>query len=127
MMKGGASMNSTHGQNTVDVLFSLPVPKNLIGFIKELTVRAGGKVVQMESGDESDVILPPLPEKERVGRLLRAARLRAEMTQKQLAEAVGVPQSHVSEYEKNIRPIPKDKVKKLSKLLKTVPEHFIRR
>jgi transcriptional regulator with XRE-family HTH domain len=32
--------------------------------------------------------------------MLKGLRLRAEMTQKELAEAIGVPQSHVSEYEK---------------------------
>ncbi len=120
-------MNTTCEQGTVDVLLSLPIPENLVGFITELTLRAGGKVVHLEQVDEDDVIIPPIPEKERVGRLLKGARLRAEMTQKQLAEAIGVPQSHISEYEKNTRPVPKDKARELAKLLKTVQEHFIRR
>ncbi|GHV57295.1 hypothetical protein FACS189460_3600 [Deltaproteobacteria bacterium] len=38
-------------------------------------------------------------------------RLQAEMTQKKLAEAIGVHQSHVSEYEKNKRKIPEGKAK----------------
>jgi transcriptional regulator with XRE-family HTH domain len=49
------------------------------------------------------------------------------MTQKELAAAVGVPQSHVSEYEKNKRAIPRGEAKELAKILKTVPSHFLER
>jgi transcriptional regulator with XRE-family HTH domain len=47
------------------------------------------------------------------------------MIQKELAEAIGVPQSHVSEYEKNKRRIPAGKVEGLAKLLKSVLFNFL--
>ena len=47
------------------------------------------------------------------------------MPQKELAEAIGVPQSHVSEYEKNKRRIPEGTAKELAKLLKSVPSNFL--
>ena len=72
-------------------------------------------------------IAPPIPETERIGRMLRGARVRAGMTQKQLATAIGVPQSHISEYEKNKRHIPKHKAEEAAKVLNTVATHFLSR
>lgn len=71
------------------------------------------------------VRVPPLPESERVGRMLKGLRLREGMTQIQLAEAIGVPQSHISKYEKNRRTIPPAKAEELATLLHTVPGYFL--
>ena len=62
--------------------------------------------------------LPPIPDAERPGRLLRAARSREDMTQVQLARLTGIPQRHISEMEHGKRPIGKDRAKKLAEILK---------
>ena len=67
----------------------------------------------------------PLPDNLKNGILLRAARLRADLTQKELAKKIGVPQSHISQYEKNIRKIPLQKAKELANILNTSEEYFI--
>ena len=53
----------------------------------------------------------------RVGNLLAAARLKAGITQKKLAESVGIRQSMISEYERGKRRLTKDMGKKLSSVL----------
>ena len=73
----------------------------------------------------SVIAVPPMPDTERPGRMLRGLRLREELTQAQLARAIGVPQSHVSAYERNARPIPADKAEKLAEVLHSVPENFL--
>ena len=70
-------------------------------------------------------VVPPMPPCERPGRMLRGLRLREGLTQAQLADAIGVPQSHISAYEKNARPIPRDKAVKLAEHLHSVPENFL--
>jgi len=81
---------------------------------------------ELTVGDEV-VTVPPMPEEERIGRMLRGLRLRAGMTQKELATSISVPQSHVSEYEKNKRAIPRGKARELAKILKTAQANFLPR
>lgn len=66
-----------------------------------------------------------MPGSERPGRMLRGLRLRAEMTQAQLANALGVPLSHIAAYEKNRRPIPPETARQLADVLHSVPENFL--
>ena len=61
---------------------------------------------------------PPIPEAERPGRMLRAARSREDLTQLQLAQLTGIPQRHISEMEHGKRSIGKDRAKKLAEVLK---------
>ncbi|MDR2934646.1 MAG: helix-turn-helix domain-containing protein [Candidatus Adiutrix sp.] len=91
--------------------------------LSKLVAKLGGELVI----DDEVVTVPPMPEEERVGRMLRGLRLRAGMTQKELAAAIGVPQSHVSEYEKSKRAIPRGKARELAKVLKTVTANFLPR
>lgn len=100
----------------------ITVPADCFELVSALVQRLGGQVI---TDDEEVVTVPPMPESERVGRMLKGLRLREGMTQAQLAEAIGVPQSHISEYEKNKRPIPPAKAEELAKLLHTVPGHFL--
>jgi len=51
------------------------------------------------------------------GVFLAGARYREEMTQKQLSEATGVPQRHISEMENGKRPIGKTLAKKFAEAL----------
>lgn len=52
------------------------------------------------------------------GLALKGARLRSEMTQKQLADAIGALPHHVSEMEHGKRSIGKEMARKLSKILR---------
>jgi transcriptional regulator with XRE-family HTH domain len=69
--------------------------------------------------------LVPMPEVNRGGAMLKALRQREGMTQKALAGAVGVPQSHISDFEKNRRAVPYKYAQKLAGLLHTIPSHFM--
>jgi DNA-binding transcriptional regulator YiaG len=100
----------------------LSIPAENFDLIAALVAKLGGR---LELKGERLVTVEPMPESERPGRMLKGLRLRAEMTQKDVAEAISVPQSHVSEYEKNKRRIPEGKAKELAKLLKSVPSNFL--
>ena len=52
-------------------------------------------------------------------------RQRAGMTQKALASAIGLPQSHISEFEKNRRVVPYKHAQKLAEALHSIPSHFM--
>jgi len=76
------------------------------------------------SGKETSPVMP-MPEVDRGGKMLRALRLRAGMTQKALADAIGLPQSHISEFEKNRRAVPYKHAQKLAEVLRTIPSHLM--
>jgi len=61
---------------------------------------------------------PPLPDAERPGRMLRAARTKEGVTQSQLARLTGIPQRHISEMEHGKRSIGKARAKQLAEVLK---------
>lgn len=97
------------------------MPCDTLPLIKELVRRLGGELIP---DDDEYITVPPMPERERIGRMLRGVRIREGMTQKELAKAIDVPQGHISEYEANKRPIPAHKAALLAKLLNTVEGHF---
>ncbi|MDR1921894.1 MAG: helix-turn-helix domain-containing protein [Candidatus Adiutrix sp.] len=99
------------------------IPVKFLDVIVTLVPKLGGTVL---SDDAEIIFSQPTEEEETVGIMLRGARVRLGITQKDLAEATGIKQSRISEYEKDKRPIPKDTAVQLSKVLKTVPEHFYR-
>ena len=109
--------------STTAVRARVTLPHDCIAVVSELIEKLGGKI-QLEDADEEKVIVPPMPADERPGRMLRGLRLREGLTQAQLADAIGVPQSRISAYEKNIRSIPRDKAVKLAEQLHSVPENF---
>ncbi len=102
----------------------IALPGDVLPVVLELVRRLGGEVI---AESEERIVMPPLPERERVGRMLKGLRLRANMTQKELATAIDVPQSHISEYEANKRAIPAAKAGQLAQVLNTVKGHFIAR
>ena len=63
-------------------------------------------------------------EKNRVGNLLAGARLKAGLTQAQLAEELGIRQNMVSDYERGRRTYSDAMAKRLSKTLKVREEHL---
>jgi hypothetical protein len=62
-------------------------------------------------------VFPPIPDGERPGRMLRAARTKEGVTQSQLAQRTGIPQRHISEMEHGKRPIGKARAKQLTEVL----------
>jgi ribosome-binding protein aMBF1 (putative translation factor) len=63
-------------------------------------------------------------EKNRVGNLLSGARLKAGLTQAELADKLGIRQNMVSDYERGRRTYSDDMAKRLSKTLKVKEEHL---
>ena len=63
-------------------------------------------------------------EKNRIGNLLGGARLKAGLTQAQLAKKLGIRQNMVSDYERGRRTYSDAMAKRLSKVLKVREEHL---
>jgi ribosome-binding protein aMBF1 (putative translation factor) len=61
----------------------------------------------------------------RAGNLLEAARIKADMSQKQLAEAIGIRQTMVSEFENGRRRVTKKMAGRFAQVLKVKPERFL--
>ncbi len=99
----------------------IALPCDTLPLVVELVKRLGGEIITEK---EELITIPPIPERERIGRMLKGARHRANMTQKQLAKAINVPQGHISEYEAHKRPIPQAKAALLAEVLNTVETHF---
>jgi transcriptional regulator with XRE-family HTH domain len=61
----------------------------------------------------------------RAGNLLEAARIKADMSQKQLADAMGIRQTMVSEFENGRCKITPKMAERFSKVLKVKAERFL--
>jgi transcriptional regulator with XRE-family HTH domain len=61
----------------------------------------------------------------RAGNLLEAARIKADFSQKQLVEAVGIRQTMVSEFENGRRRITKSMAERFAKELNIKPERLM--
>jgi transcriptional regulator with XRE-family HTH domain len=96
------------------------IPADWLPLVAELVTKAGGTI---EGCGASECM--PMPEIPRGGKMLRALRQRVGMTQKALADAVGVPQSHISEFEKDRRAVPYKHAQKLAVALRSIPGHFM--
>ena len=57
--------------------------------------------------------------------MLRGSRHKSELTQKELADALGIPQNHISEMENGKRPIGKVMALRLGKFFKTDYRKFL--
>jgi len=82
----------------------------------------------IEEGNEQNYsvaeVFPEFVGKERQP-ALRAYRHRENLTQRQLAELVGIPQRHISEMENGKRPIGKEMAKRVGKALHTDYKVFL--
>jgi len=63
-------------------------------------------------------------EKNRVGNILAGARIKAGLTQAQLADKLGIRQNMVSDYERGRRTYSDDMAKRMSQTLKVREEHI---
>lgn len=59
------------------------------------------------------------------GLMLRGSRYKAELTQKEVADALGISQNHISEMESGKRPIGKVMALRLAKFFKTDYKKFL--
>ncbi|MBQ4076887.1 MAG: helix-turn-helix transcriptional regulator [Mailhella sp.] len=89
--------------------------EKLIRFVEE----AGG-FIRMERNEVRQS--EPTAEKAYSGQTLRELREKSGMSQKELADSLGVPQSHVSLYESGIRAVPQNKRVSLDRLFFEVDE-----
>jgi DNA-binding XRE family transcriptional regulator len=83
-----------------------------------------------EIADASDLVpwreaYPEYSEADLRGASLRGSRYKEGLTQKQLADMIGVPQRHISMMENNKRPIGKEMAKRLGKALKISYKVFL--
>ena len=75
-------------------------------------------IEEFEVGGHTDSAFDDLNNKySKAGALLKGARLREELTQKQLAERLAIPQSHISAMERGNRPIGRKMATKLARVL----------
>jgi transcriptional regulator with XRE-family HTH domain len=98
----------------------IAVPADCLPLVESLITRLGGRML---GGAEPPIF--PMPETERGGAMLKALRLRAGMTQSELAEAIGIPQSRISDFEKGRRHIPYKYAQALAGVLHSIPSHFM--
>lgn len=103
----------------------LELPAESLRIVADLVKKLGGRMYSTATENGKIYVEPPMPESDRVANMLRGLRLRAGLKQKELAGMIGVPQSHISEYEKNKRRIPPQKANKLADVLETVASHFL--
>ena len=97
----------------------IAVPPDCLGLLTELVTKLGGQVMSESSADS-------IPSLERGGKMLKGLRQRAGLTQKQVADALGIPQSHISEFERDRRNIPYKHAQTLATLFHAVPSYFMR-
>ena len=96
---------------TTLVTIKVVVPEQAVTPLTSLVTMLGGEFEEIDRILDTDqsVPVPPLEKTVRPGRLLRAARIRFGKTQKELAEAISVPQAHISQFENCKRKIPFEK------------------
>ena len=106
---------SIHGDHVVELIAWIRKKYDLT----VLSEDADEKFVSIESSEYWQEM-----EKNRVGNLLAGARLKAGLTQAQLAEKLGIRQNMVSDYERGCRRYSDAMAKRLSKTLKVKEEHL---
>lgn len=101
----------------------ITVPADCFELVSALVQRLGGQVVT----DDNDVVtVPPMPESERVGRMLKGLRLREGMTQAELAPGYRrSPEPHFRIREEQAS-CSGSKGRGTRQLLHTVPGHFLK-
>ena len=99
----------------VDIHFLIPEKK--LDIIQQFVFSNGGTISDCQEGEEADCVpwRDALPNAH-YGNALRGLRVREGLTQKELAEKLGIEQSHVSAMEHAKRPIGKTLAKKIAEM-----------
>jgi DNA-binding XRE family transcriptional regulator len=121
----------------VNSILTVEVPTRVKSTVVSLVRHLGGMVIDSNNhnnskffseselfDDDNVIVSEPIPNEKKVGTIIRGLRIREGLTQKQLAEIVGESQAHISEYENNIRQIPRRKRTAFAKALNTVASNF---
>lgn len=107
----------------------LGVPSNKAGLVKEAIEKilnlAGMPLKDSEEDDGKSYSIEQVFPDFHIGHALRGLRSREELTQKQLAEMVGIKPSNISEMENGKRPIGKVMAKRLARALRTDYKVFL--
>ena len=86
------------------------------------------KIISSETGSDTmpieETTFYKEMQKNRVGNLLEAARLKAGMKQAELAEKIGIKQNMVSDFENGRRKFTKDMIARISKVLDILPNRL---
>ena len=105
------------------------VPSDKAGLISEAIEKilnlAGMSLQNTEEDDGNLYSIEEVFPDFHIGHALRGLRSREGLTQKQLAEMIGVKPSHISEMENGKRSIGKNMAKRLAKALRTVYKVFL--
>lgn len=99
------------------------VPRTAANTLKHLASLLCGSTQQ--AVDDEAVVIKPMPKSTRSGLMLKGMRLRAGMTQLELAKRIAVPQAHISQYERNVRKIPIQRAELLAEVLETKVDDFL--
>jgi DNA-binding XRE family transcriptional regulator len=114
-------MKTRHTEKQVDVTVKgvkYPIPVDAVSDVVGILGKLSGK--SKSDWVLSDHVFEDLHDKyTKVGSVLRGARLREELTQKELANKIGVGQSDIANMEHGRRPIGKAMAKRLAKALHT--------
>lgn len=111
-------MLHTHPNEKLTVL----LPEDCVALVKELVIRLNGQILDE---DEELIIVPPAPSHEWPGKMCKGLRCRSNLSEEELAEALGVPVNHIIEYENHTRPIPVEKATELANILGASQEDFL--
>ena len=103
---------------------TISIPEDCLALVTTLVTKLGGQILNETSPDSPRQA--SMPEHERGGKTLKALRLQAGLTQKDVATTLGIPQSHISEFETDKRSIPYKHAQKLAALFNTLPNQFMR-
>jgi len=112
-------------------VLTIEVPLKARATIVSLVGHLGGVVLDNNNyakdmfDDDNVIPAEPIPDTEKAGAMIRGLRIREGLTQKQLAEMVGETQAHISEYENNMRKIPRSKRAAFARALNSVAANFI--
>ena len=109
------------GKSTKTFVMPFAVGKRVEDFIA-----ASAKPIKREDSIPARQVLPELADDTmRPATVLRGARYKADLTQKNLAEQLGIHQHHLSEMENGKRPIGKQMAKRFAKVLHSDYRLFI--
>ena len=105
------------------------IPSNKAVLVKEAIEKilnlAGMPLQSVEEDDDRVYAIEEVFPDFHIGHALRGLRSREGLTQKQLAEMIGVKTTHISEMENGKRPIGKGMAKRLAKALRTGYKVFL--
>jgi DNA-binding XRE family transcriptional regulator len=93
--------------------------------IEKILNLAGMPLQSVEEDDDRVYAIEEVFPDFHIGHALRGLRSREGLTQKQLAEMIGVKTTHISEMENGKRPIGKGMAKRLAKALRTGYKVFL--